>query len=96
LRRGFAQNEFELYFQPQVRLIKGQRDRRGGSSPALEAPGTRPACTRRFHRDACGKLDCASSREMGHPDGMPKRCFVARRGTLPCSDRRKSVPRAIA
>ena len=40
LRRAFAENEFELYFQPQVRLPRRGRGRRRGADP-LAASGAR-------------------------------------------------------
>ena len=69
LRRAYAENEFELYFQPQIRLADGAVI---GAEALLRwrHPVRRHPGARHVHRHARGERDRARGRPLDHPHGL--------------------------
>ena len=93
LRRAFAENEFELYFQPQIRLLD---DAVVGAEALLRwrhpergvlAPGA-------FIDTLGEQLDRARGRPLDHPHRLRADRGLARHGAAARAHRRQSVSRA--
>jgi len=94
LRRAFAENEFEMYFQPQVRLADGAVV---GAEALLrwQHPVRGTLAPGGLHRDTGGQRDRAGGRPVDHPDRLRKDGNVARPGTFARPHRNQPVPVSI-
>ena len=83
LRRAYAENEFELYFQPQVRLVGRRRDRRRGAA-ALAPSGGRHPRARRLHRHPRRERDRARGEPLDRPHRLLKTAVWRAKGLPLC------------
>ena len=91
LRRAFAENEFEIYFQPQIRLF----DNAVVGAEALlrwRHPQRGVLATGRLHRHAGGKRDRIRGRSLDHPHRVRAGRRLARHGVAAGARRRQPVP----
>ncbi len=91
LRRAYSENEFELYFQPQVRLADGGGDRSRGTA-AVAASGCRNSRARHLHRHAGRERDRARGQPLDHPQRLFQDGHLARGRPVSRPDRDQSFP----